>query len=384
MDTASALPLVLITLGAIAMPAAARKLAIPVAVAEILYGLVVGQTVLGWVSTTPFLSFLADVGFAFFMFLAGLEIDFRGVDLRGWRKAGARLLHAASSFVFAFAIAWYFGWGPWIALVIGATSVGLLLAVLRETGGAGTPFGSNLLDQGAVGEAVTIVLLSVAHLQHELHGGWPLIGGLVQMLGLAAAAVATIVTLRTLLWWFPDPFLRIVAHDDPAELGVRVGFGLMFAFVGLSMLVGVEPFLGAFIAGTMLAFVIRDKGALEHKLASMAYGFFVPVFFIYVGVRLDLGAEVLFGNLPLALGIVVCMFAVKLVPCLPSAFMGTPARHVLASASLLAAPLTLVIAIVDIAERAHALDAQTGSIVVVGGIIGSLINTAVARKLLTP
>ena len=382
MDSASALPLVLMTLGAIAMPAFARKVAIPVAVAEIVYGMVLGGTGLGLVKSTEFIRFLADVGFAFFMFLAGLEIDFRGIEKRGIRTGSGRLIMSVLAFVLAIGLGQKMGWSVWVCLAIGATSIGLLVAVMRETGIGGTTLGNTMMGQGAVGEAVTILALSIAHLHHEVHGGWPLVMGLLRMLILAGAAVLVVVTLRALLWWFPRPFTRMVAADDPAEFGVRVGFGLMFAFVGLSLLSGVEPFLGAFIAGAMLTFVIRDKGALEHKLASMAYGFFVPVFFIHVGINLNLKASVLIDNFFQVVAIILAMFLVKFIPSLGMLSSGFNIRQVTIVSLLLAAPLTLVIAIVDIGVRAHAIDPTSAAVMVFSGIVASLLYPTLAKQLL--
>jgi Kef-type K+ transport system membrane component KefB len=382
MDPQSALPLVLITVGAVAMPGVARKIGIPLAVAEIAFGLGIGRTGLGLAEGTPFITFLADVGFAFFMFLAGLEIDFRGVGGHSLRQTRGRVVQSAVAMALAFLVGAALGWSPWVSLAVGSTSVGLLVTVLREGGLNGTRLGSDLLTQGAVGETLTIVVLSVAHLHHETHGGIEMVFGVLRLLGLALTAIAVVVVLRSLVWWYPDDFRRLVAHDDPAELGVRVGFGLMFAFVGLSLLAGVEPFLGSFIAGAMLAYVIRDKGALEHKIASMAYGFFVPVFFIYVGMRMDLSVGLLVTEAPTVFTIALTMLVVKVLPTLWMVRDGYQLREAFGGGALLAAPLTLVIAIVDIGVRAGAVDEVRASEVIVGGIAGSLLNTSIARRLL--
>ncbi len=377
-----ALPLLIIALGAVAMPVLARVLGIPVAIAEIAFGIAAGHSGIGLVHPSPFIAFLADVGFAFFMFVAGMEIDFGIIERRGVRGWLVGLGGAIGSVAVALYAGDLLGWSPWTALAAAATSVGLLLSVLRDVGLDGTPQGAVLLSLGAIGEIVTIVVVSTLHVHAEHPGAFGAILGIVKLAGLAAAVVACAVALRALLWWFPRPFTRIVAHDDPSEIGVRFGFGLMFAFVALSLIAGLEPFLGAFVAGAALAWVLRRRRVLEHKLASMAYGFFVPVFFIYVGVRLEADPALVAAHIVDILSVAAFMLAVKLVASVVLLAERMRLRTALGAILLFASPLTLLIAIVDVGRRVGALDATTESVVVLGGMLGSLVYPTAARRLL--
>lgn len=383
MTADAALLLVLVTLGAVAMPSLARFVGIPLAVAEIGFGVIIGRTGFAFGDPgNPFLGFLADVGFALFLFLAGLEVDFRELE-RGGRKAVlVPFVMSLASFAGSFAIASWLGWGPWVALAVGATSVPLLLSVVREVGLAGTPLGARMITGAAVGEIVTVALLAVAELwSHAADAAGAIAGGL--RLGLLVAAVFTgAAVLRAVLWWYPKPFVRMVARDDPSEIGVRFGFGLMFAMVGLARLAGIEPVLGAFLAGLMLGYTVRRKGELEHKLASMAYGFFVPVFFIHVGMRLHVEAETLRTHGGFVLQVVLAMFVVKAVPQLTRLLGGRRLNEMFGYAFLLASPLTLVIAVVDLGGRVGAVDAATEAAVVSAGILASLLYPSLARRVL--
>ncbi|MFT4974923.1 MAG: Kef-type K+ transport system membrane component KefB [Myxococcota bacterium] len=381
-----AIPLILITLGAILMPGVARSIGIPVAVMEILYGLLIGRSGLGLIPNAedPFITFLSEVGFAFFLFLAGLEIDFRTLEKAGLRKNLLPLSISMFAFAMSIFISTQLGWGLWVGLATGATSVPLLLAVVRELRLSTTAIGGTMITVAAMGEAVTILLLSLVELQQEAETFGDIAAGVGRLAALIAAMFVVVILLRTLLWWYPRPFYRMVSEDDPAEVGVRVGFGLMFAFIGLSMLAHVEPFLGAFIAGAILAYIIREKGALEHKLSSMGYGFFVPVFFIHVGIRLeDLTPALLFEHGGWIASIIGVMLLVKLVPGMLLLRRGMNMRVVLATCGLLAAPLTLVIAIMDIGMRVHAIDSTTNTVVITAGIIASLLFPSAARRLLS-
>ena len=315
MQEGAELALVLMTTGAIAMPAVARKIAIPVAVTEILYGVAIGPSGFNIAGdpSDPFIVFLAELGFAFFLFLAGLEIDFRGIERMGLRSWLMPALVSMLAFAVSILAASWLGWGLWVGLALGATAVPLLLAVVREVGLNGTPLGSTMITFKAMGELLTIVFLSLLEISdHQTMSEIAL--GIGRLVALCMTIVLVVVLLRTLLWWFPKPFTRIVAHDDPSEFGVRVGFGLMFVFIGLAMMAHVEPFLGSFVAGALLSFVVREAEALEHKLASMAYGFFVPVFFIHVGLRLEVTPELIWNNKGMIGLIVVIMVLAKQVP----------------------------------------------------------------------
>jgi Kef-type K+ transport system membrane component KefB len=138
----------------------------------------------------------------------------------------------------------------------------------------------------------------------------------------------------------------------------------MLVFVALAALLHIEAILGAFLAGAIFSFVFRDKGILETKLASIGFGFFVPVFFIWVGTEFDLGAVLE----PAALVSVALFFGVslaaKLLPCLLLLLSGLRLREVVGASLLLSAPLTLLVAISRIGVDVEALDGTTASAVV--------------------
>lgn len=383
MNGSAAGTLLLVTVGASLLPALGRRLRIPVAIVEILYGVLIGGSGLGLASDPgePFLGFLAELGFALFLLVAGLELDFSEIERAGRRSLLGALAVSVASIGAAIGLAGILGWSPWIGLATGATSVALLVAVLRELGRLSSPVGRKLITLAALGEVVTVGAIAL----FELLGGHegPTVSAALRLILPVLGVVLGGVVLRTLLWWYPAVFGRLVASEDPQELGVRVGLGLMFVFIGLASLGGLEPVLGAFLAGLTLAYVLRDKGALEHKLGSMAYGFFVPLFFVHVGMRLELSASQLFSDLPFVLLVLVVMFASKTISGLYLIFTGLQSRAAIAGTLLLASPLTLVIAIADLAGRANAITSAQEGVLVAAGMIASLLYPTLARGLLS-
>ena len=378
----AALLLLVFAIGAVASPSVGRWLGVPAAVVEIVFGVLVGTVGIANAESAPFVRFLADLGFALFLFLAGMEVDAADVRRDGGRRAIGPVVAAAVSFVLALSACALFGWSAWVGLALGATSVPLLLSVAREAGLLGTPAGRAMVTLAAVGEVLTVALVAFGEV---ISGAQDLLGGLVgiaKLLGLLTVVIVGTRLLNVLRWWFPERAGRLLGGGDAAETGVRAGFGLAFAMIAAAALAGVEPLLGAFVGGLMVSFAVDDKHAIEQKFAPMAYGFFVPVFFIDVGLRLDLHELPLLESLPSVLGIGGLMFAVKLVPGLAWLVVGRPVRLVFASSLLLAAPLTLVIAIADLAGRLGAIDAKTEGVLVLAGMLASLVFPSLARRLL--
>ena len=334
----AATTLILMTFGFVTMPSLAKRIAIPVAISEIAYGFIIGTSGMNLAENNeePYLKFLSQLGFAFFLFLAGLEIDFTGIEKR-LRELILPFVISSMAFIIALLIGDQFEWNVWIVLAIGATSVPLLLAVVGlrlDT----SPLGQIMISVAAMGELVTIFALSGVDIYEKSNGELSeMINGFGLLIGLVIIAVVGASLLRMWQWWQPKLFRQMIAHDDPSEIGIRVGFAMMFAFIGLSFKAHVEPFLGAFIAGAILSFVIRDKGALEHKLSSMAYGFFVPIFFIDVGMNLKITPQLLFNNYQTILTIIVVMGIVKFVPAVLLMLRGLKFQ-VLTTTCLLAAP----------------------------------------------
>lgn len=382
MTSDAALLLLLIALGAVASPGIGRLLGAPAAVVEIMFGLALGALGVGEAVSAPFIRFLADLGFALFLFLAGMEVEARELARDGGSRALAASGAAAASAALAFATCAALGWSPWVALAIGATSVPLLLAVVREASMQGSPRGRAMITMAAVGEVLTIVLVALAEVVHDAQDLAQALLGMVKLLALLGLVVLGARVLRVLRWWFPDRARGLLGAGNPAESGVRAGFGLAFAMIAAAAFAGVEPLLGAFVGGLMVAFALEDKHALEQKLGPMAYGFFVPVFFVDVGLRLDLSGFSPRQELPRVLAICGLMLAIKLLPNLAWLVRGRPLREVLATSLLLAAPLTLMIAIADLAGRLGAIDPASRGSLVFAGMLASLAYPSLARRLL--
>ncbi|MFO0588948.1 MAG: cation:proton antiporter [Polyangiaceae bacterium] len=339
------LPALLMLLGvSVVGPVVAVRLKLPTPVILMLAGIALGPAGTGLLQDLPTVAFLSEFGFLLLMFMAGMEIDFDGLRAAGPRALATPLLLVAGVFAGAIAIGSLAHLGIIEILAISAMSVGMPLAVLKETRHDVNALGKHVLLTASIGEFAAILAVTGLEVAKTPGTRWNAAVAVAKVTALFVGSALLIRWARALVWWYPEPFRRLIAHKDVAEMGVRVGLVVMLAFVAIAAVAGVEPILGAFIGGALIGFVLRQKHALEDKLAALGNGLFIPIFFVVVGVRfeassLDRHAIQTAGLMALFLG------ATRLVPSLVFAPKGMPMRRRAAAGSLLSAPLTLVVAI---------------------------------------
>ena len=236
---------------------------LPAIVLEIVLGIVIGPSGLGWVKPDLPVSILALVGLAFLLFLSGLEIDVE-------RLRGRILKLTALGFAVSFAIAIILGLGLkaggfvksplFVAIVLVATSLGVIVPVLKDSGNISTSFGQLVIAAASIADFGAIILLSLffsGRGSTSTAGTLILLGvfGLVVLLvGLAIAGVEHSMSLARVLQ-------RL--QDTTAQIRVRAAFLLLIGFTALAEKVGLETILGAFAAGALLSLIDRDE-AMTH------------------------------------------------------------------------------------------------------------------------
>ncbi len=382
MELSDGWALVVFYSGAFLMPLLAARVTVPAAVAEILFGLMVSFLGIAHESATT--DFLAELGFIYLMFLVGLEIDFNRIEKEGTRTVLLASLVAIAILSLAAVVVRLLELPVFMALVLGAMSVGVLLVALVEAGASQSRWGQLLLLVGSIGEFLTLMSLTFFDLVASHGRGWDLGLSVLEVLLLFLVAFVLLASLKLMVWWFPHSFQRWVRVEDPSELGVRFGFVLMLGLATLAAWVGLEAILGAFLAGMLFTYVFRETGPLETKLAALGQGFFVPVFFINVGVTFDWGA---LGD-PSGLGKTLLYLAglsllVKALPTLALLLLRIPFRAVAAGIFLLATPLTLLVAIAALGLKLGMLNPATSAAVILLAIVSGVLFPT-AFKILAP
>jgi Kef-type K+ transport system membrane component KefB len=268
------------------------RLRLPSVVVEIVAGIVVGPSVLGLVELDQVIEVVALIGLGFVLFLAGLEIEFE--KLRGpvLRLTG---LGFVLSFGIALAVALGLSAGGLVetpllvAIILCATSLGVIVPVLKDSGEISSPFGQLIVAAASIADFGAIILLT---LFFSGEGG---VGSTLLLLGallvLAAVVYATVRGAEGSMR-IKDDLLRL--QDTTAQIRIRAAIVLFVGFAAVAEELGFEVILGTFIAGAIISLLDRDE-VMTHpdfrrKLEAIGFGFFIPVFFVTSGVRFDLEA----------------------------------------------------------------------------------------------
>ena len=372
-DTGSFLAIVVTAAVAatVATVAGGRGLFLPVVVLELVFGVVIGPQGLGIAQVNEFTRFFSDLGLGMLFFFAGYEIDIP-------RIRGRPLTLALLGWVMSLAIAYGLGGvlaaaGVVVSLVyvgsaLATTAIGTLLPVLSDTGELDTEFGTYLLAAGAVGEFGPVLLLTlVLSTQSPAHSAVILVAFVA--LAVAVAIVAVRSSSRTM------PLFEQTIEKS-SQLAVRWIVVLVFALALLASDLGLDLLLGGFAAGLITRVVLRkhEVPGFDSKLTAIAFGVFIPFFFVVSGMRLDVDA--LFSSVS-SVGKMLLFFVLFLV------VRGTPAlllyRGVLplredrmALALFTATQLPLVVAITTVAVQAGHMRPSTAAALVGAGALSTL------------
>lgn len=387
------LSLVIVVLAAFLTPIIVNRLNInflPVVVAEILMGIVIGNSFLNIVERDSILNILSTLGFIFLMFLSGLEIDFKAFKKDKRARQGqnddessipGHLNLALTVFAFIMIIsillAYVFKWLGLVddvllmVIIISTISLGVVVPTLKEMNIMRTTIGQFILLVAVLADLVTMILLTVyGAINGQGDSTIWLIGILVVF-----TAISYILGVQFKRMSFLQKLM-----DGTTQIGIRAVFALIILLVALAEGVGAENILGAFLAGVVVSLLNPDEEMVE-KLDSFGYGFFIPIFFIMVGVDLNIPSLIKEPKLLIIIPILIVAFIIsKLIPVM---FIRRwfDMKTTIASAFLLTSTLSLVIAAAKISERLNAISAETSGILILSAVITCVFVPIIFKKL---
>lgn len=385
------LSLVVVVMAAFLTPILINRLRItflPVVVAEILMGILIGHSFLNIVERDAMLNILSTLGFIFLMFLSGLEIDFKAfkkdkgaLEDNEKSKEPGHLQLALTVFLFIMVISIVFAYAfKWFGLIddvllmiiiISTISLGVVVPTLKEMNIMRTTIGQFILLVAVLADLVTMILLTAYGTLHASGGTslW-LIGSLV---------------VFALVFYFLGGLFKKAQFlqklmDGTTQIGIRAVFALIIMLVALAEGVGAENILGAFLAGVIVSLLGPDEDMVE-KLDSFGYGFFIPIFFIMVGVDLNIPMLIKEPSLLLIIPFLILAFLIsKLIPVFYIR-RWFDMKTTISSAFLLTSTLSLVIASAKIAEKLGTISSEISGILILSAVITCVFVPIIFKKM---
>ena len=348
-----------------------RRFRVPAVLFELLLGILIGPAVLDWVEVDKFVGGLAQFGLAMLFFMAGYELDFsalRGRPLNravsGWAVSlalglGVGVVLMVQGFVVSSLL---------VGLALTTTAIGTLLPMLRDRGLLETSFGQLLSAAGAVGEFGPVVAVTIL-----LSAGQPAEQtGLLLLFVVLTLAVGWVAVRRQTEG--STALLDKHLHSS-SQLPVRLLLLLVAALVVAATQLGLDNLLGAFAAGMIarLAILPAHREVISTKLDAVAFGFFIPVFFVVSGVKF--GLDELFEPSTLARVPVflVLLLVVRGLPALVVYRGVLSARGRTAMAFLQATALPLLVVISEIGLATNRMRPANAAALVGAGMVSVLV-----------
>jgi Kef-type K+ transport system membrane component KefB len=360
-----------------------RRLVPPV-VLEVLVGLLIGPQGLDLVHATGGVEVLYLLGFGFLLFLAGQEVEIERFRGPAFRLSGLSfLISLALGLLAAVALRPIAGGADLrlMALALTASSLGVIVPVLRDAGEIGSDFGQLVVISGSVGEFGSLLLLTILFsAQPE-----PTAVQILYVLALGVAAIAGAIVIRR---FWQSPWIRKVllgSDDSTSQLRVRGAFVILLVFSALAHQFGVDALLGAFIGGIVLNIADRDdrpnQKRFQGKLNAIGYGFPVPVFFIVTGVQFDIRSLLASkSSLVLLPALVLAILVVRAGPAL--VYRRRVGSRAAAAAGLLqATTLTFPVVVAEVGRSLGLLTESTAAALIGASLVSVLAFPALALML---
>lgn len=368
--------LFIIALVALTCPFAARLVPgklVPETVFLLIGGMVLGPYLVGIVHLTEPVQLISELGLAFLFLLAGYEINPSSLTgSQGKRGLAAWAVSIVLAFIVVrispnFSVSHIDGIA--VAIALTTTALGTLLPILKERGLVGTRVGDAILSYGTWGELCPVLAMAVLL---STRSTWQTV--VILVIFAAVAVVAAIIPSK--MHRAENRLFAFAAqtrHTNSQTL-VRAVVVLLIGLVALSAVFKLDIVLGAFAAGFVLRYIVPEGDhELEEKLEGMAYGFFIPLFFVASGAKIDIMA--VFGQPVLLIAFIALLLIVRATPIFVALSVGEKARKALCVHERLTVSLycttalPIIVAVTTVAVEAGAMPSSTAGTLVAAGAV---------------
>ncbi|MDQ7083659.1 MAG: cation:proton antiporter [Sulfurovum sp.] len=351
-------------------PYIAKTLRLPIPSVEIILGSIVAY--FGLVGHHEHFDLIAEMGFLYLMFLAGMEVDLKKLLNSPKDVIRKSMLFLLIMSIFSLSFGFIFGLHTIVIISMPLISIGLL-ASLSKTYGKETPWIQLAFIAGVLGEVISIAILTVFDVASKTGFNFELLLQITYLILFIIVIYILYKILHWVFWWLPELKEILIPKVDTSSQDVRLAMSLFFILIAVMLALELELALGAFIAGIAISAFFHHEKALEAKMSSLGFGFLVPLFFIHVGASFDLKALLLEGVVSGALLIMVLMLISRLLAAIVLRSI-SGARDALLIALSLSMPLTLLVAVATIGYETKLLDLLTYYQLILASIFEILLS----------
>lgn len=282
-----------------------ERLRQPAVVGEILAGVLIGPSVLGWVQPNDLVSIVAEIGVIFLLFTVGLETKPQAIFQVGKRAALVGVLGVVLPFIAGYVIASFWGGSFVESMFIGAalvaTSIGITARVLGSMGLLDRETSRIILGAAVIDDILGLIILSVVS---SIGSSGIDVLSLMKTAGLAIVFTAVVGLFGSKIITRLSPKIEHLYLSRPFfNIGLILCFGLSLA----SIYFGVAAIIGAFLAGMALS-EATEGDQRTHRMTGGVTEFLVPFFLVNIGMQLNL--SVFREPSVVILAIVITLFAV--------------------------------------------------------------------------
>jgi len=360
-------------------PFVSKLVRIPTPPVEIILGSIFAY--LGLVSSNEYFDLIAEIGFLYLMFLAGMEVDLKQLTKSPKNIIQKAILFVAFMSLFSITLGIIFRLNTITIISMPLISIGLL-ASLSKTYGKDQPWLKLAFISGILGEIVSIAALTIFDAASTT--GFNV--GLIMKIGYLIVFIASVYLLYRLLnllfWWFPELKNILVPKLDTSDQDIRLAIALFFILIAVMLSLELELALGAFIAGIAISAFFHHEKKLGEKMSSLGFGFLVPLFFIHVGASFDLKSLMVEGVVSGALLITTLMILSRILAAFVLKKI-SGSRDALLVALSLSMPLTLLVAVATIGYETKLLDLLSYYQLILASIFEILISMTAIKVLVT-
>ena len=344
--------MIILTLSAIIFtsPLLSKIIKIPTIPIEIILGSVVIS--FGIIQENHIFSLVAELGFLYLLFLAGLEVDLKKlfkVDKSIIKKG---LLYTALLFIITSITCVYFNIPTIFIVIAPLISIGLLAAIKKEYGDL--PWINLAITIGLIGEIVSIIVLTIVSAKLELGIGAEFYYTLFELFVVFIAIGLFYKLFHNLIWWYPEIKTYLMPKFDNQEQDIRVSMAIFFLMVAIMHHLHLEVALGGFVAGVFIATFFEHNKDLPHKLEHFGFGWLVPIFFVWVGTSFELKSLAMDNLVVVALYITLGMILLRIISSMLFVKdLGFKDSILFALSHSM--PLTLVVAVATLAHHSQSI-----------------------------